>query len=386
MVPFDRRGRGRGPTGVGIGPGCPSGRSAAAALGLRGRGQMDGVHPAAVQQGQRAVREGGRPGVVGGQDDRDVVRAGGRGEGAQDVTVFGAVQRGGRLVGEEHCGAGDQGPGHDHPLTLGLEEGVRPFAGRVADVEALQPLQGRGLGGPAAGAAQHQRQGGVLPGVQLGDQDRLGVDPGEAVQTQPLPGERTHGVHGDAVEPDLPALHPQLAGQAPQERGLPAAARAGDGEDLALPDTQRHAVQGGRAVVRVGQTACPEHVVVRRGHHGRTPRFGSGLPGEPPVRGTKAGPIGYRGTLGSRGGTGRTAHGPGHPHLTRTGVSRAVRRARDVGGPCARRRRPAGAYSSVHASVSVARRICSISSKVDWSEISGGASWMTGSPRSSARQ
>ncbi len=47
---------------------------------------------------------------------------------------------------------------------------------------------------------------------------------------------------------------------------------------------------------------------------------------------------------------------------------------------------PARTYSSFHASVSVARRICSISSKVDWSEISGGASWTTGSPRSSARQ
>ena len=44
------------------------------------------------------------------------------------------------------------------------------------------------------------------------------------------------------------------------------------------------------------------------------------------------------------------------------------------------------AYSRVHASVSTARRICSISSKCDWSQMSGGASWMTGSPRSSARQ
>ena len=32
------------------------------------------------------------------------------------------------------------------------------------------------------------------------------------------------------------------------------------------------------------------------------------------------------------------------------------------------------------------RRICSISSNCAWSQISGGASWTTGSPRSSARQ
>ena len=39
-----------------------------------------------------------------------------------------------------------------------------------------------------------------------------------------------------------------------------------------------------------------------------------------------------------------------------------------------------------HASVSTPRRICSISSNSAWPQISGGASWMTGSPRSSARQ
>ncbi len=46
----------------------------------------------------------------------------------------------------------------------------------------------------------------------------------------------------------------------------------------------------------------------------------------------------------------------------------------------------AGAQSSVPALSSTTRRICSISSKCSWSQISGGASWTTGSPRSSARQ
>src|SRR5207253_8646182 len=35
---------------------------------------------------------------------------------------------------------------------------------------------------------------------------------------------------------------------------------------------------------------------------------------------------------------------------------------------------------------STSRSFCSISSKCCWSQISGGASWTTGSPRSSARQ
>ena len=41
---------------------------------------------------------------------------------------------------------------------------------------------------------------------------------------------------------------------------------------------------------------------------------------------------------------------------------------------------------SVAALSRTTRRICSISSKCVWSQISGGDSWMTGSPRSSARQ
>ena len=45
-----------------------------------------------------------------------------------------------------------------------------------------------------------------------------------------------------------------------------------------------------------------------------------------------------------------------------------------------------GRHSMSQASVSTLRRICSISSKCAWSQISGGASWTTGSPRSSARQ
>src|SRR5207245_10891299 len=40
----------------------------------------------------------------------------------------------------------------------------------------------------------------------------------------------------------------------------------------------------------------------------------------------------------------------------------------------------------VQACVSTLRRICSISSKCSWVQVSGGASWITGSPRSSARQ
>ena len=85
------------------------------------------------------------------------------------------------------------------------------LARAAADVEPLQPLQGGGLGLAVRGPAQQQRQGRVLPGGQLGHQLGVRADPAEAVAPQPLAGQRTHGVHGDAVEPDLALLCDELA-------------------------------------------------------------------------------------------------------------------------------------------------------------------------------
>ena len=76
------------------------------------------------------------------------------------------------------------------------------------------------------------------------------------------------------------------------------------------------------------------------------------------------------------------------------GLTRAERRDRDcrtAGTPRLGRGSPAAPHApAVRAAwpalSSTTRRICSISSKCSWSQISGGESWTTGSPRSSARQ
>ena len=60
-----------------------------------------------------------------------------------------------------------------------------------------------------------------------------------------------------------------------------------------------------------------------------------------------------------------------------------------LGGELVRRRQQRGArclQSWFCASLRTLRKICSISSKWLWSTMIGGDSWMTGSPRSSARQ
>lgn len=113
-------------------------------------------------------------------------------------------------------------------------------------------------------------EGGVLPGGELGDEVRFGVDPAEPVQPQPFAARGGERVHGGAVEPDLALGRDELTGETFQEGGLATAARAGDGEDLAFADADGDSGEGGGAAVRVVQAAGPENVVVRRGHHLRT--------------------------------------------------------------------------------------------------------------------
>ena len=71
--------------------------------------------------------------------------------------------------------------------------------------------------------------------------------------------------------------------------------------------------------------------------------------------------------------------------LALTLVAARVAALPDASGPGWGRTR-APSYRWFSASVSTERRMRSISSKCDWSATSGGASWTTGSPRSSARQ
>ena len=96
----------------------------------------------------------------------------------------------------------------------------------------------------------------------------------------------------------------------------------------------------------------------------------------------------------------RTAVSPAPPTLPGRGnarevtdVARRCDRCDDAAAPASGGRGVEGCSDgwsapqrSVPAFVSTSRRICSISSKCSWSQISGGASWTTGSPRSSARQ
>lgn len=143
---------------------------------------------------------------MGGHEHGDVVGAGRGRQRTEQQGSVGAVQRSRGLVGEDHRGLVDQGPGQCHPLGLGAGQGAGALAGEAGDVEAVQPFAGGLAGAAVGGAREQQRQGRVLPGLQLGQQLRLVADPAEPVAAQPFADERAHGVHGDAVEPDLALL------------------------------------------------------------------------------------------------------------------------------------------------------------------------------------
>lgn len=184
---------------------------------------------------------------MGGQQHGDVVGAGRGGQRAQQQGTLGAVERGRGLVGEDHRGLVDQRPGECDALALGAGQGAGALAGEAGDVQAFQPFAGSRAGAAVGGSGEQQGQGRVLPDLQLGQQLGLVADPAEPVAAQPFADERAHGVHGDAVEPDLALLGPQLPGQTAEQGGLATAAGTGQGEDLALTDTDGDLDEGGGA-------------------------------------------------------------------------------------------------------------------------------------------
>src|SRR5262249_18522107 len=83
--------------------------------------------------------------------------------------------------------------------------------------------------------------------------------------------------HVDVVQHDAAGIRPQEAAGHPQERGLAAAARPDEGDELALVDVQADAVHRGHGSVALGEALEPG----RRGHPA-VPRA------SPPLRRTTA--------------------------------------------------------------------------------------------------
>ena len=216
-----------------------AGGEVTASLVIRPFDQPD--HPARVARGQlRAVRD---------QDQR-LPAAVQLEQQPADGLAGGAVQRPGRLVGQQHGRRVDQRPGDGHPLPLpaGQPPGIGVPVLRDAQLVQQPGHRGPGLAARRAGqlgGQQHVvRHGQVVQQVEeLEDHpDPAAAEPGQAGFAQrvhPLAG------HGDRAAGRLVQPGDQV-----QQRGLAAARRAHHGDRLAVPDVQAQLGQG-RLAARV---------------------------------------------------------------------------------------------------------------------------------------
>ena len=161
----------------------------------------------------------------------------------QDVLLMTDVERGRRLVEQQHGGLLRERPGDDHALAFtageridgarrelpeleGVERGARGVDVRPAD-RPEDPVMGR--------AAEEHVVEHPHPGR---DDGRLRDDRDGA-----RPIAITHLLDGRPHHPDRTGLRRQHPGQRPQQRGLPRAVRPEDAHPFVRRDRQRHAVE-----------------------------------------------------------------------------------------------------------------------------------------------
>jgi hypothetical protein len=140
------------------------------------------------------------------------------------------VQRGQRLVEQQHRGIPREGAGERDPLALAAGELGHTRAREVSDAEALeQVVHPRAIVGAEAHVPEHvevRKQGVLLE--QVADPPALGRDV-----------EVLFGVEQDGpVDSDAPRLGAQEACDDAQGGGLPGARRTDEGERLARRDRQ----------------------------------------------------------------------------------------------------------------------------------------------------
>ena len=135
-----------------------------------------------------------------------------------------------RLVEQQDRGIGGQGAGEPDPLALAARELGGPCLGQVRDPEALEQLAGPRLAAEGHVLAHaHVREERVFL-EDVAHAARLGgqVDPSRAVEED------------EVAERDPPRPGPHGAGDRAQDRRLPRARGADQGEGLPLLDLERY--------------------------------------------------------------------------------------------------------------------------------------------------
>ncbi len=207
-----------------------------------------GRHPAPVEEHQAV-------GVLGRQGE--VVQGSEHGDGAlpaqalhqvEHLLLVADVERGGRLVEEQHRRILGHRPGQHHPLPLPSGQGPERPVGQQGGVQALEGGQGE----PAVGCALRR------PVAQVGDAPQQHVLRGRhpAGENRVL-GYQRHQAGGPPARQGGEGMTPYLdltlggdrAGQGPQQRRLAGAVGAHQRHPLPRPHRQVHPGDGHQPVV-----------------------------------------------------------------------------------------------------------------------------------------
>ena len=153
------------------------------------------------------------------------------------------IERGERLVEQQHLRARRERPGERDPLLLTAGKLGRAARGEIQELDHRQHFAGAAVGvllGPALAA---QPEGDVFEHGHVQEQRVLlehGVD---------RPSMRRQRRDVFAMQPDRAGADVFEPGDAAQERGLAAAGGSEEREELAVADRERDPVQGGHVAV-----------------------------------------------------------------------------------------------------------------------------------------
>jgi len=136
-----------------------------------------------------------------------------------------------RLVEQEDLGPAGEGSGEGDPLTLAAGEGAGPLPGEVGDPQALEQFVDAGRVGAGP-------EGDVLSHREVGEERVVLEDEANRPFLRRPRDARLRVEPGAVVEPDVTALGTRQAGDRAEDRRLPRARRADEGDRLRA-DAQR---------------------------------------------------------------------------------------------------------------------------------------------------
>ena len=176
------------------------------------------------------------------------------------------VERGERLVEQEHARPLDQSARQRHALLLAAGELLGAAAGELGQMRGAQDRVDA-LGDLGPGEPLHLQPVGDVAAHAHVREEGVGLE--HQVERPPVRRDRRDV---DAVEQDAARVRRLEAGEQAQERGLAAAGRAEEGEELVLADVERHGLDGGRAPETLRDAVDGEQRA-RRGHGAIVPRL-----------------------------------------------------------------------------------------------------------------